>query len=169
MTAATGHKQIMTATAKIIKIGLLLVALFLFLVYVFPGGAAIEIMNGAITGVGVVIFLTFRNLTWETIRGKGQYARAQQMALGLALMWTAVNLRTAQSVWYRATEDIAVLNTAVGAAITYMFLIAGIMQATAPGFGRGFLHGQSRVRVGSAMFLGAVVCVGVIWLQSRGI
>jgi len=155
----------MNASRKIISVGVLLAALFAFMLYVFPGGAAVEIMNGAIIGVGVVIFLTFRALTWDTLRGRGQYARAQQMALGLAIMWLGVNLRTLQSISYRITNDPEVLNSGLGAFITLMFIVAGMLQATAPGLGKGLLHGQSKSRVAAAVVIGCLVTWGVIWLQ----
>lgn len=155
----------MSKNARIIRNGLLLAALFLFLTVAFPGGAAMEIMNGAITGVGIVIYMTFRHVTFDVLRGRGPYARAQQMALGIAIMWVGANLRTLQSIYFRATNDMAVFDLPIGALVTYLFVIAGVMQATAPGLGKGFLHGQSKTRIASASVIGTVVALGVIWLQ----
>lgn len=148
--------------------GLALACLFILLIYLFPNGAAHEVLNGVFVGFAFVVFLVFRRITIDTVLGRGEYRRAQRMALGLALLWTAFNLRTLQSILYRATDNAKwVLDLPTGAAVTFIAIIAAYLQITSPGFRMepGYLHGQSRAWIAFAMLLGCLVAGGVIWLQ----
>lgn len=156
-----------------IKAGIVLLAAFSVLAYLFPDGQLHEILNGMFVGVGVVIFMTFRKLTFDTLLGRGEFARAQRMALGIALLWIAFNIRTLQSIVYRATnEQQWILNLPVGAFVTLLAIVAGYLQVTSPGFKpnqRGFLHGQPLDRVILAAIIGLAVGAAVIWFQSKSL
>lgn len=142
--------------------------IFLALVLLFPNGESHEVLNGIYVAVAFVIFLVFRKVTLDTLLGKGEYKRAQRMALGLTLLWFAFNLRTLQSILYRATSNEQwILDLPLGALVTYLAIIAGYLQITSPGFGmhQGYVHKQGRLWIGFAAILGAIVGFGVIWLQ----
>lgn len=156
------------AVNPITEAGVLLSAVFIALVYFFPQGQIHEIMNGIFVAVAVIVALVFRKVTVDTILGRGEYGRAQRMALGLALLWLAFNIRTLQSIVYRATDNAQwLIDLPTGALVTYLAIIAGWLQATSPGFRvePGYLHGQSRTWLVFAVSLGVFVGVGVIWLQ----
>ena len=155
--------------AKITKAGIALALVFLVLVSVFPGGAAIEIINGLFVGVAVVVYLTFRHVTVDTLLGRGEYKGAQQMALALAIMWVGLAIRTAQSIAYRSTDNAAwILDLPFGALATYLFTISGVMMVTAPNLGdgrKGYFHGQSKSRIIAAVVVGIIVAGFVAWFQ----
>lgn len=160
------------AINPITKTGIALTALFALLYWLFPNGAIHEIMNGAFIAVAIVVTLVFHKVTTNTILGRGDYHRAQRMALGLTLLWIAFNIRVIQSIVYRATDNaVWLLDLPTGALVTYIAIIGGYMQATSPGFkmGTGYLHGQSRAWLAFAVCLGVVVGGGVIWLQRSSV
>ena len=162
----TGHKS------PAISAGVLLSIAFIALIYLFPNGAAHEILNGIFVGVAVVVCLVFWRVTLDTVSGRGEYHRAQRMALGITLLWVAFNLRTFQSILYRATDNAQwVLDLPTSAAVTFIAIIAGYLQITSPGFRMqpGYVHGHSRARLAFAVILGTVVAGGVIWLQHASI
>ncbi len=163
--------QSLTPT-KIISAGLALGLFFVAFIYLFPGGAAIEILNAVFIGIAVSIAMLFRNVTIATILGRSEYKRAQRMALGLTVMWIGANLRTLQSILYRSLDDGQwLLNLPLGALITYLFIIGGYLQMTSPGFKSSskFLHGMSRVRVAWAIVLSILTAAVLIWLQRSSI
>lgn len=160
------------AINPITKTGIALAALFVFLYWLFPNGAIHEIMNGAFVAVAIVVTLVFHKVTINTILGRGDYHRAQRMAIGLTLLWIAFNIRVLQSIFYRATDNaVWVLDLPTGALVTYIAIIGGYMQATSPGFkmGNGYLHGQSKSWLVFAIVLGLVVGGGMIWLQRSSV
>lgn len=157
-------------TPKSPGISAVLVAALIFgaLFLLFPKGEMHEVLNGVYVGVAVVIFLVFRKVTFDTLFGRGEYRRAQRMALGIALLWTAFNLRTLISILYRATDNQEwILDLPLGALVTYTAIIAGWLQITSPGFGvsPGYIHGQSRAWIWFSILVSIVVGGGVIWLQ----
>lgn len=138
------------------------------LIFLFPNGEAHEVLNGVYVGIALVIFLVFRRVTFDTLLGRGEYRRAQRMALGLALLWIAFNLRTLASILYRATNNQQwVLDLPLGALVTYIAILAGYLQITSPGFGMepGYIHGQSRRWIVFSFAVSILVGFGVIWLQ----
>lgn len=156
------------AINPITKTGALLAAIFVALVWLLPNGAIHEVLNGVFVAMATVVALVFRRITIDTVLGRGEYKRAQRMALGLALLWLAFNIRAAQSILFRATDNASwVLDLPTGALITYLAIISGWLQITSPGFKMqpGYLHGQSQAWIAFAVLLGLTVGTGVIWLQ----
>lgn len=151
--------------ADIIKAALIVVAAFAVLAFMWPGDVIIELFNGMFLGVFVVVAWVFGPVTWATIRGKGVYGRAQQMALALAIGWAAALIRVFQSMLYRATNKQWVLDLPTTAFVTLLLIISGVMQATAPGFHDGMMHGRDKRILSIAIVFGVVIGGLSIWLQ----
>lgn len=153
---------------KIIKGAAVLALGFIALVLAFPNGEAHEILNGIFVGVAILIGVLYRNITIDTVLGRGEYKRAQRMALSLALMWFALNIRVFQSILYRSSDQQAwILNLPLTPLVTYLVIIAGYLQVTSPNFKQGgsSMHGQSRYVVAVAATAGLLTAAGAIWLQ----
>lgn len=151
--------------ADIIKAALIVVAAFAVLAFLWPGDAIIELFNGMFLGVFVVVAWVFGPVTWATIRGQGVYGRAQQMALALAIGWVAALIRVLHSMLYRATNEAWVLDLPTTAFVTLLLIISGVLQATAPGFQNGYIHGRDRHIMYIAMSFGIAIGGLAIWLQ----
>lgn len=151
--------------ADIIKAALIVVAAFAVLAFLWPGDAIIELFNGMFLGVFVVVAWVFGPVTWATIRGQGVYGRAQQMALALAIGWAAALIRVFQSMVYRATNEQWVLDLPTTAFVTMLLIISGVLQATAPGFQNGYIHGRDKRILSIAIVCGIVIGGLAIWLQ----
>lgn len=151
--------------ADIIKAALIVVAAFAVLAFLWPGDAIIELFNGMFLGVFVVVAWVFGPVTWATIRGHGVYGRAQQMALALAIGWVAALIRVLHSMLYRATNEAWVLDLPTTAFVTLLLIISGVLQATAPGFQNGYIHGRDRHIMYIAMSFGIAIGGLAIWLQ----
>lgn len=157
---------------KIISTSVVLALIFVLVIVAFPGGSAIEVLNAVFVGVAVSIGFLYRNVTIDTILGRSEYKRAQRMALGLAIMWLAANLRTAHSILYRSLgEPQWLLNMPTTALITYLFIISGYLQITSPGFksSERFLHGMGRGRVALALSISIITAGVLVWLQQSSI
>lgn len=151
-----------------ISAALVFALIFGALIFLFPNGEAHEVLNGVYVGTAFVVFLVFHRVTFDTLLGRGEYRRAQRMALGLTLLWIAFNLRTLASILYRATNNSQwVLDLPLGALVTYIAIIAGWLQITSPGFGMhpGYIHGQSRTWIVFSFAVSLLIGFGVIWLQ----
>lgn len=151
--------------ADIIKAAAFIVAVFAVTAFLWPGDVIIELFNGVFLGVFVVVAWVFGPVTWATIRGKGVYGRAQQMALALAIGWAAALIRVLHSMLYRATNEAWVLDLPTTAFVTLLLIISGVLQATAPGFQNGYIHGRDRRIMYIAMSFGIAIGGLAIWLQ----
>jgi hypothetical protein len=158
---------------KLVKDGLSLALVFVVFIKAFPEGAAHEILNGIFVGMAVLIAVLYRNITIDTIMGRGEYGRAQRMALSLAILWAALNLRTLQSILYRSSDQQPwILNLPITPLVTYLVIIAGYLQLTSPNFKQNTarrMHGQSKTTVAVAATLGFITAAGMIWLQRNSI
>lgn len=158
-------------TNAIIKAGLALALIFAGLVTFFPNGDAHEILNGVFIGVGLMVYMTFSRVTWQTLLGRGPYRRGQLIALSLAIIWLAATIRVLLSIAYRASNESAwLLNLPFSALMTYLFIVAGVIQIIAPSVGQTgdegrFMHGHSVGWIWFAAASGVTAATVVIWLQ----
>jgi hypothetical protein len=118
---------------------------------------------GAITGVAVA----YGPLIWYAVLGRQPYDRVWQMTLGFAILWLAVCVGVANSVFFRATgADIPYSELTPIA--RYLAIVAACVQVTAPDFGLGIFHGRDRKVLWTATALGLLVAVVVIAMQQWG-
>lgn len=156
-----------TRNGKVIKRLALVGLLFLFVVFIFPGEATIEILNGVFIGVVTILTTLYWRVTYNTLFGRGEYRRAQQMVLGLFFLWAYAVLTRLTSIAYRASGEQAwILNLPTSVLSLFLVIIAGYLMFTAPGFDDGYMHRESRKRIALAGVFGAIVGIGAIWLQS---
>lgn len=147
--------------AGIVLLGLL----FLLLVTVIPAPSLIIILNGIFFGALVSIGVVYYRLIWAALSGRHIYDRVRQMTLGFAVLWGAITLGIAQSIWFRAMGD-DVLNTHIGALVRFLAIVAAILQVTAPDYGAGWFDGLERRVLWLSLGCGSLCAFAIILIQA---
>lgn len=135
---------------------------------VLPNDQLIILLNGLFAGAITGVAVTYGPLIWYAVLGRYPYDRVWQMTLGFAILWLAVCVGVANSVFLRATgADIPYSELTPIA--RYLAVIAACVQITAPDFGLGIFHGGDRKVLWTATALGLLVVAAVIAMQQWGV
>lgn len=125
----------------------------------------IVILNGAFVGAGFTYVIAFSDILQDAILSRGPYDRVRQMALGMIIVWCAVSIGIASSIYGRAIGSYISL-TELTPLSRYLAIVGGIVQITAPDLGFGFFYGRDRRLLIFALLTGIVVAVVLILLQT---
>ena len=140
-------------------------ALYGVLRFILGPNDLIILLNGLFAGAMTAVVVAYGPLIAYAIVGKHPYDRVWQMTLGFAILWAAVCVGVANSVWLRAMTDYTPPPSDLTPIARYLAIVAACVQVTAPDFGLGIFHGRDRKVLWSAVSLGLLVAVGVIVLQ----
>lgn len=145
---------------------LVLAALFCGLVAYGNLETVIIVMNGVFSGCMVAIVVAYHRLIVGAALGLGEYNRVRQMTMGFAVAWSGICLSTLSSIYARS-EGAPLTAPVLTAAVRYLFILAAVLQITAPDFGLGLFHGRDRKTLWLGFTLGAVTALATIWFQDR--
>ncbi len=125
------------------------------------------LLNGLFAGSITAVAVAYGPLIWYAVIGRHPYDRVWQMTLGFAVLWLAVCVGVANSVFLRAS-DLAPPTTDLTPIARFLAIIAACIQVTAPDFGLGIFHGRDRKVLWSAVSLGLLVATLIIAVQQVG-
>jgi hypothetical protein len=141
-----------------------LAAVFFGLLAYVPPVPLIVGLNGLFVGCMVAVMVAYHRLIAGAWFGIGEYNRVRQMTLGFAVLWVAIFVGAANSIYLRSA-GVDVPTTPLTAATRYLAVIAAVLQVTAPDFGLGLFHGRDRRVLWAAGLSGLVSAVATIFLQ----
>jgi hypothetical protein len=143
-----------------------LAALFFGLVGFTNPESLIIVLNGIFAGCMVAIVVAYHRLIVGAALGLGEYNRVRQMTMGFAVGWIAICLSTTSSIYARS-EGAPLTAPTLTAAVRYLFILAAILQITAPDFGLGLFHGRDRKTLWLGFVMGMVTAIATIIFQDR--
>lgn len=143
-----------------------LAALFFGLVGYADLEVLIIALNGIFAGCMVAIVVAYHRLIIGAALGIGEYNRVRQMTMGFAVAWSGICLSTASSIYARSEGAVLAAPT-LTAAVRYLFILAAILQITAPDFGLGLFHGRDRKTLWLGFVLGLITAVGTVAFQNQ--
>lgn len=125
-----------------------------------------SILNGVLWGMGVALVIAYFQLIKHSIFGYGNsFDRANQYALGDAVLWLSVFIGLSSSIYLRINDDAPSSVAAYVVAQRYLAIFAAIIQITAPDFGKSIFYGRDRRLMIVAGVVGLTVALILIWLQ----
>jgi hypothetical protein len=127
----------------------------------------IILLNGLFFGAVTAVAIAYGKLVLFAILGRSPYDKVWQMTLGFFILWLAVFVAVANSVFIRTIGEPAPINDLTSIA-RYLSIIAACVQVTAPDFGLGIFHGRDRKVLWASVTVGLLVAVLVILLQQFG-
>ncbi len=127
----------------------------------------IILLNGAFIGAGLTYIIAFSDILKDAVVGRGPYDRVRQMALGMIIVWVAVTLGIASSIYGRASGAY-IVTSEITPISRYLAIVGGVVQITAPdiGYGQGFFFGRDRRLLLFGLVTGIVAAIAVIILQT---
>ncbi len=154
-------------TNKVIAWAVLVIAIYTILRIVVPPTALLVSLNGVFIGLMLALVIAYYDLIKNSIFAYGHFDRADQFALGLAILWIATALSALSSIYLRSGDNYIPTST-IGYTIAYRYLaiIAAIVQITAPDFGKSIFYGRDRRLMIIAGSTGVLVSIVLIWLQT---
>lgn len=153
------------ATSRVVIFTALVTALYLALRSVIGLDNFIILLNGVFVGAGVSFMIAFADLFGYALMTREPYSRVQQMALSMIIIWAAVTVGIASSIWGRATGQYITLSELTPIA-RYLAIVGGIAQITSPDVGQPLLFGRDRKLLLFAVLAGIVVAVVLIGVQT---
>lgn len=147
--------------------GIFAFALYAILRNTVPLPTLAVLLNGVLFGMGFALLIAFARLIWVSIFGAGNsFDRANQYALGDAILWISVFIGLTSSVYLRTIGEAPSTTTELLIIQRYLAIFAAIVQITAPDFGKSIFYGRDRrVLLGSGL-IGLLVAAIVVWLQT---
>jgi hypothetical protein len=125
----------------------------------------IIVMNGAFIGAGVAFIVAFYDLFEDAILTRGAYDRVRQMALSMLIIWLALALGTASSIYGIVSGGYVQLSE-FAALSRYLAILGGVAQITSPDVGQPLLYGRDRKLLLFAIVLGIVASIFLIVIQT---
>jgi len=125
-------------------------------------------LNGIFAGCMIAIVVAYHRLIIGAALGIGEYNRVRQMTMGFALIWIAVCLSTGSSIYARS-EGAPLAAPMATAGVRYLFILAAVMQITAPDFGLGLFHGRDRKTLWLGFVLGLITAIATIYFQDHSL
>jgi hypothetical protein len=146
-------------------IGMFLLA-YAILYVSLPLRVIATIFNSMFVGVGFSVLCLYWPLTRQILLGRGEYKRAQQMALALVLLWAAILLDRSfatSAMFIYPPRDMLHLN--IEAFVSYIGTVSGCLHMTAPGLNDKYMHRQSTTQTCIALAAGAALGGLLLWLR----
>lgn len=142
-----------------------LIAVFFFLISMFPTAQLIIVLNGIIFGCFAAIANAYWKLWLMAITGDGRkYDQIRQMTISIILQWIVIfgSVWTSFKLRSMGIEITASHETVL---IRLLAILAAVLQVTAPDFGLGIFYGRDRKVLWTGIVAGTVFAVFVIYLQ----
>lgn len=143
------------------------IGLFVMLRVSMPAELLAIILNGTLWGVGVALVIAYSPLIWQSVFGYNHnFDRANQYALGDAVLWLSVFIGLTSSVYLRSVGEAPSITTDFVIIQRYLAIFAAIIQITAPDFGKSIFYGQDRRILLLSGSMGFIVALLITWLQT---
>lgn len=138
------------------------------LLTIAPLDKAIIVLNSLFAGSIFGIVFAYWRLIFATILGAPPFDRARQYALSVFIMWIAICMFVATSIFSRSTGHDPTPYT-LTAAGRYLLIVAAWLQVTAPDFGMGFFAGKDRKILWTAVAIATIVAITLIIAQDNSL